>query len=135
MAGNEKTEVKIEKATFGTVWDEKKAKPALELAAGGVEEAVKKDCKVVSGKPDKGFILKVTVDLDLDEKKGELSGKVKVVVMDQGGSIKASLSKGGKLKDVTDDTLDKRIDKLIGAAGKSVGKDAADEIASLAKGK
>jgi hypothetical protein len=136
MAGKGETpQVMVEEVTLGKVWDARACKAVPEWAGKALGKGLGRGVEVVTSKPKKGYILKTTVDMDYDEKKGELSGRVSVIVTDAEKSAKANLPTKGALKGVDAGSLDKKLQKLVEAMAEKCGKDAADEIASLAETK
>lgn len=134
MAGKGETpQVQIEEVKLGKVWDDKACKEVPGWAGKALEGGLGRKVDVVTSKPKRGFILKATIDpLDYDEKKGDLSAKMSVIVMDQDKSVKANLNTKAGLKGVDAGALAKKLQKLVEQMAEKCGKDAADEIASLA---
>ena len=137
MAGKGETpQVLVEEVKLGKVWDDKACREVPGWAGKALEKGLGRGVEVVKSKPKKGFILKVTIDpLDYDEKKGELSGSISVIVTDADRSAKSNLTTKAGLKGVDAGSLDKKLQKLIEMMAEKCGKDAADEIAKLAEEK
>jgi hypothetical protein len=132
MGKGDKPEVQIGEVKLGKVWDKKACSEAESLLQAALEKALS-DVKVVTNKPKQGFILKVTLDLDYDEKREELSGEAKVIVMDQDKSMKGQVSTKGKLPKVGKDDIEKKLKTLIGAMAGKLGKDASGAVAEAAE--
>ena len=132
MAGKGETpQVLVEEATLGKVWDEKACREVPGWVGKALEKGLGRTVEVVKSKPKKGFILKTSVDLEFDAKKGELSGRVSVIVTDAEKSAKSNLPTKGALKGVDESGLPKKLQKLVESMAEKCGKDAADEIVSL----
>jgi hypothetical protein len=131
-AKGETPKVMVEEATLGDVWDKKACREVPGWATGALEKGLGRAVEVVKSKPKKGFILKTTVDLQYDEKKGDLSGRVSVIVTDAEKSAKSNLPTKGSLKGVDSGSLEKKLQKLVESMAEKCGKDAAAEIADLA---
>ena len=131
----ETPQVLLEAVTLGKVWDDKACKEVPGWAAKALESGLGRKVEVVKSKPKKGFILKSSIDpLDYDENKGELTARISVIVMDQDNSVKSNLGTKATLKGIDAKSLDKKLRKLIEQMAEKCGKDAADDIASLAAG-
>jgi len=133
---DEKPEVMLEDVKLEKVWDEKACKDVPGWAGKTLEKALGNKIEIVSSKPKAGFILRSAIELIIfDEKKGELSAAMSVIVMDADKSLKASLSTKGGLKGIDAKNLQKKLQKLVETLADKCGKDAADEILAAAKGK
>jgi hypothetical protein len=133
--GSDKPQVLIETVALGKVWDAKKARDVPDLAGAALQKGLGGKVEVVGSKPKQGFILKPTIDLDLDEKKGELFGRISVVVTDAGKSMLGTETRKGPVKGVEAKNLDAKLKTLAEALGRQVAADCADTIVKAAGGK
>jgi hypothetical protein len=132
----EPPQVQVEEVKLGKVWDDKACKDLPGWAGKALENGLGRKVEVVKSKPKQGFILKTTIDpVDYDEKKGELSARISVIITDADKSAKGNVSTKGGLKGVDSGSPDKKLQKLIEQVAEKCGKDAADEAASLAEEK
>ena len=132
----ETPQVLVEEVTLGKVWDDKACKDVPGWAGKALEKGLGRNVAVVKSKPKQGFVLKTAIDpLEFDEKKGELSARMSVIILDADKSAKSNVSTKGGLKGVDSGSLAKKLQKLIESMAEKCGKDAADEIESMVEKK